>query len=80
VKWDETTIQEHDKERGTRQKIDEPKTPYHLEHEEALAAFGGAAEKEDVDMLPVEEEKETIEHLKEAEKNKELNAHLAKVA
>jgi len=27
-KWDEETIAEHDKERGTRQKIDEPPTPY----------------------------------------------------
>ncbi|CAD7928435.1 unnamed protein product [Amoebophrya sp. A120] len=29
VKWDEHTIAEHDKDRGTRMKIDEPKTPYH---------------------------------------------------
>ena len=28
VKFDEATIAEHDKERGTRMKIDEPKTPY----------------------------------------------------
>lgn len=28
IKWDEDTIAEHDKERGTRQKIDEPPTPY----------------------------------------------------
>ncbi|CAD7925626.1 unnamed protein product [Amoebophrya sp. A25] len=28
VTWDEEAIAEHDKERGTRQKIDEPKTPY----------------------------------------------------
>merc|ERR1712113_283869 len=26
--WDEETIAEHDKERGTRQKIDEPPTPF----------------------------------------------------
>ena len=26
--WDEPTIAEHDKERGTRQKIDEPDTPF----------------------------------------------------
>mmetsp|Transcript_9869 Transcript_9869/g.26212 ORF Transcript_9869/g.26212 Transcript_9869/m.26212 type:complete len:152 (-) Transcript_9869:17-472(-) len=26
--WDEETIAEHDKERGTRMKIDEPDTPY----------------------------------------------------
>jgi len=28
VKWDEETIAEHDKERGTRQVIDEPDTPF----------------------------------------------------
>lgn len=28
VTWDEVTIAEHDKERGTRQKIDEPDTPF----------------------------------------------------
>jgi hypothetical protein len=28
VKFDEEVIAEHDKDRGTRQKIDEPKTPY----------------------------------------------------
>jgi hypothetical protein len=29
IKWDEETIAEHDKERGTRQKIDEAPTPFH---------------------------------------------------
>lgn len=29
ITWDEPTIAEHDKLRGTRQKIDEPSTPYH---------------------------------------------------
>jgi len=29
VKFDEAIIEEHDKDRGTRTKIDEPKTPYH---------------------------------------------------
>ncbi|CAM9271636.1 unnamed protein product [Chrysoparadoxa australica] len=29
IKWDEETIAEHDKLRGTRQKINEPSTPYH---------------------------------------------------
>lgn len=28
IKWDEETIAEHDKERGTRQKIEEADTPY----------------------------------------------------
>lgn len=29
LKWDEAKIEEHDKLRGTRMKIDEPNTPYH---------------------------------------------------
>jgi protein phosphatase inhibitor 2 len=29
IAWDEVTIEMHDAERGTRQKISEPKTPYH---------------------------------------------------
>mmetsp|Transcript_10 Transcript_10/g.10 ORF Transcript_10/g.10 Transcript_10/m.10 type:complete len:213 (+) Transcript_10:57-695(+) len=29
IRWDEETIAEHDKLRGSRQKIDEPPTPYH---------------------------------------------------
>lgn len=28
LQWDEETIAEHDKLRGTRQKIEEPPTPY----------------------------------------------------
>lgn len=28
IRWDEETIRMHDTERGTRQKIDEPGTPY----------------------------------------------------
>lgn len=28
IQWDEPTIAEHDKERGTRKRISEPKTPY----------------------------------------------------
>lgn len=32
VTWDEPTIAEHDKERGTRTKISEPKTPFSHEH------------------------------------------------
>lgn len=33
IKWDEETIAEHDKERGTRQRIDEPPTPYRYHSE-----------------------------------------------
>lgn len=29
ISWDEAVIAEHDKERGSRMKIDEPKTPYY---------------------------------------------------
>jgi protein phosphatase inhibitor 2 len=34
IKWDEEGIQEHDKTRGTRMKITEPKTPYHYYNED----------------------------------------------
>ena len=37
IKWDEETIAEHDKERGTRQKIDEPPTPYAYGTESPMA-------------------------------------------
>lgn len=30
ISWDEAVIAEHDKVRGTREKISEPNTPYHL--------------------------------------------------
>lgn len=43
VTWDEETIAEHDLLRGTRQKIDEPNTPYHYygsDQEEDGAAVG----------------------------------------
>ncbi|OMJ85042.1 hypothetical protein SteCoe_13695 [Stentor coeruleus] len=34
IKWDEEGISEHDKTRGTRMKITEPKTPYNYYNEE----------------------------------------------
>ena len=37
IQWDEETIAEHDKERGTRQKIDEPPTPYAYGTESPMA-------------------------------------------
>mmetsp|Transcript_27425 Transcript_27425/g.69164 ORF Transcript_27425/g.69164 Transcript_27425/m.69164 type:complete len:192 (-) Transcript_27425:212-787(-) len=47
VKWDEWTIAEHDKERGTRQKIDEPKTPFvTLEEAKAEAAASRAQDEQ----------------------------------
>lgn len=39
MKFDEVVIAEHDKDRGTRQKIDEPKTPFE-EGNEALMEEG----------------------------------------
>ena len=42
LRWDEETIAEHDLERGTRQKIDEPNTPF---------AHHNAAEEETTDEL-----------------------------
>ncbi|PFH38539.1 protein phosphatase inhibitor IPP2 [Besnoitia besnoiti] len=35
LKWDEEVIAEHDLERGTRMKIDEPPTPYHRRESDA---------------------------------------------
>jgi protein phosphatase inhibitor 2 len=48
VRFDEEIIAEHDKLRGTRQKIDEPNTPYHQHNVEAVddddnASASGAA-------------------------------------
>ena len=38
IQWDEPTIAEHDKERGTRMKIEEPDTPFN--HSSELATIG----------------------------------------
>ena len=48
IKWDEETIREHDKERGTRMKIDEPKTPFEYAH-------SSSEEPEQVDPQDIEE-------------------------
>jgi len=37
IQWDEPTIAEHDKDRGTRMKIEEPDTPFN--HSSTLYAF-----------------------------------------
>jgi Protein phosphatase inhibitor 2 (IPP-2) len=37
IRWDEDTIAEHDKLRGTRQKIDEPDTPYNFESQSDIS-------------------------------------------
>ena len=47
IKWDEEVISEHDKERGTRQKIDEPPTPFQYgsaDHSDAESEPGDLAE------------------------------------
>ncbi|CAG9319007.1 unnamed protein product [Blepharisma stoltei] len=46
IKWDETVIREHDKERGTRNKIDEPKTPFHYMDSEQSEE----AEEQNIDL------------------------------
>lgn len=45
MKFDEVTIAEHDKDRGTRTKITEPKTPYEAE---------GAGAEEESSQVDVE--------------------------
>ena len=65
IRWDEEVIKEHDKDRGTRMKIDEPKTPYNAgsdnEHE-------SEEEEQAPDTLEIEK------HLSEAEENCKKNA------
>ena len=38
ISWDEETIAEHDKLRGTRMKIEEPDTPYNYEEYDEAGA------------------------------------------
>ena len=49
VRFDEATIAEHDKERGTRMKIDEPKTPY--VREDPLTYPEAADEDDDIPVV-----------------------------
>ena len=77
VKFDEETIMEHDKDRGTRQKITEPKTPYEemVQQDQEMSQEA----QSDVEMQnPVNQEidEEIKQHLAEAERNKMLNAQL----
>ena len=66
IKWDEEVIQEHDKERGTRMIIDEPKTPYEVHSDED--------NDEKLDQAP--DIIEIQKHLSEADENAKLNAQL----
>lgn len=40
LKWDEAKIEEHDKLRGTRMKIEEPNTPYHHNYDSGSETDG----------------------------------------
>ena len=44
VKFDEEAIELHDQDRGTRMKIDEPKTPYATEKDEVLKGESGGTD------------------------------------
>ena len=68
IKWDEKVIQEHDKHRGNKMKIDEPKTPY-----EELSGDEDAKEDEGETTPDIAE---IQKHLSEAEDNAKLNAQL----
>lgn len=53
VHWDEQVIEEHNKERGTRQKIDEPDTPFVRSPQTASDSEGGPASSDDEHRLSV---------------------------
>ena len=66
--WDEKTIAEHDKERGTHMKINEPKTPYNrLGIPESTPSSNSllCVDKEDEER---EEARQLIERLQELER------------
>ena len=48
ITWDEDTIAEHDKLRGTRMKIDEPDTPFNYEYDEEYDAQGTGRARDDL--------------------------------
>lgn len=52
VTWDEETIAEHNLLRGTRQKIDEPNTPYHYYGSDQEEDGAGAATGEHGPVSP----------------------------
>uniref|UniRef100_A0A0G4F9G3 Protein phosphatase inhibitor 2 n=1 Tax=Chromera velia CCMP2878 TaxID=1169474 RepID=A0A0G4F9G3_9ALVE len=73
VKFDEAVIAEHDKERGTRQKIIEPKTPFHYASEdgqdqEASSSNGGA-------VCPKDLANKLNDHAKKAAFEEKRKAH-----
>jgi hypothetical protein len=48
ITWDEPTIAEHEKERGTRRKINEPKTPYRPPSDFNSGSSVGSAHSDDM--------------------------------
>jgi protein phosphatase inhibitor 2 len=50
LKWDEAKIEEHDKLRGTRMKIEEPNTPYHHDYESGSETDGSHTGHKDKDL------------------------------
>jgi|LauGreDrversion4_2_1035121.scaffolds.fasta_scaffold427832_1 hypothetical protein len=71
--FNEDELNDYDKTRGQKQKIDEPKTPYNDEEPEELADHEMTNEQEDVDVV-------VESHLEEARVNREKNAHLMEAA
>lgn len=79
MKFDEEIIAEHDKDRGTRQKISEPKTPYANEDEAMVDEDSSQPGTGGDHVMSTQEASHVIEdevrrHLEEAERNKQLNA------
>eukprot|EP00948_MAST-09A_sp_MAST-9A-sp1_P002138 g2138.t1 len=60
VTWDEETIAEHNKERGTRMKIEEPKTPFHYE---GSSSADGSVETSPLHLPSTKEGKVTSQDL-----------------
>lgn len=71
--FNEDELNDYDKTRGQKQKIDEPKTPYADEDPDQLADHEMTNEQEDID-------EEVEHHLEEARINREKNAHLMEAA
>lgn len=71
--FNEDELNDYDKTRGQKQKIDEPKTPYNDEEPEELADHEMTNEQEDIDVI-------VEQHLEEARKNREKNAQLMEAA
>ena len=71
--FNEDEINDYDKTRGQKQKIDEPKTPFADDEPEELEDHEMTNEQEEIDV-------EVEHHLEEARINREKNAHLIEAA